>query len=139
VPSQRADGAAFVLDAIKQGFANPLDGVLGILLLVFLVGLVGLIAFIYALRQRKETLENLDDPKLLFDDLAIAHGLSAEEKSLIAEIAHRQKPPHPEFAFVLPDFWGGLESHPKHALLAKLKEKLIGSGETTATHPQSPG
>ncbi len=138
MPNQRADGAAFVLDAIKQGFANPLDGILGILLLVFLVALVSLIAVIYTIKQREETLENLDDPKLLFDDLVLAHGLSVEEKSLIVEIAQRQKPSHPELAFVLPDFWIGLESHPQIALVARLREKLIGTGEATATHPQSP-
>ncbi len=112
MPNQRADGAAFVLDAIRQGFANPLDGVLGILLLVFLLSLFTIIAVIFTLKRRKETLENLDDPKLLFDDLALAHGLSAEEKSLIAEVALRQKPSHPENAFVMPDFWNGTDSHP---------------------------
>jgi hypothetical protein len=125
VPNDRANGASFVLEAIRQGFSNPLDGLLGVLLLIFLVVLVGVIAFIFTLRQREETLENLDDPKLLFEALAMAHGLSAEEKSLLVQWSSHQTTPHPEQAFVDPGFWQGLESTSQPSLALQLRDKIL--------------
>jgi hypothetical protein len=122
-----------VLDAIRQGFANPLDGMLGVLLLLFLAILLAVIAFVFAIKRQEESRENLDDPKLLFDELASAHELSSSEIAAIKKVAAACPLERIDFIFAQPDSWKEIAT--KDPVANRVWEKLF---STPLVEPNCP-
>ncbi|MBY0587647.1 hypothetical protein K2X85_10740 [bacterium] len=125
MPSERAEGATFVLDAIRQGFANPVDGLLGVFFLLFLAVLLGMIGFLFVVRRREESRENQDDPNALFEELAAGHGLDGKERHALNRLARVAHVERPDFLFAMPDSWKELADADKDPAARSAWQKIF--------------
>lgn len=118
-----AQDRGVVLDSIRRGFAQPEYGIVGVLLVLFLLALLAFIAVFFVVKRREELRLQLDDPAALFQELAMAHSLGAEERDLLTRLAAVAGLERGDLIFARPDLFDAALSDP--AIVASIPDQAM--------------